>query len=78
MDECLFAVTQVGIDGGAGINVKAAAAYSNLWLLLRFTLITSLDTDERRRMAQNPHEYLIEQLQFTGDESIGSSSAKLS
>jgi hypothetical protein len=36
-----------------------------------------LDTDERRRMAQNPHEYLIEQLQFTGDESVGSSSNKI-
>ena len=29
------------------------------------------------RMAQNPHEYLIEQLQFTGDESVGSSSNKI-
>ena len=29
-----------------------------------------LDTDERRRFAQSPHEYLIEQLQFTGDESL--------
>jgi hypothetical protein len=28
-------------------------------------------------MAQNPHEYLIEQLQFTGDESVGSSSNKV-
>jgi hypothetical protein len=36
-----------------------------------------LDTDERRRMAQNPHEYLITQLQFTADESVGSSSNKL-
>ena len=36
-----------------------------------------LDTDERRKMAQNPHEYLIEQLQFTGDESVGSSSNKI-
>ena len=36
-----------------------------------------LDTDERRRMAQNPHEYLIEQLQFTGAESIASSSNKI-
>ena len=36
-----------------------------------------LDTDERRRMAQNPHEYLIQQLQFTGDESVGSSSNKI-
>jgi len=29
-----------------------------------------LDTDERRRFAQVSHEYLIEQLQFTGDESL--------
>jgi hypothetical protein len=36
-----------------------------------------LDTDERRKMAQNPHEYLIEQVQFTGDESVGSSSNKI-
>jgi hypothetical protein len=28
-------------------------------------------------MAQNPHEYLISQLQFTGDESVGSSSNKI-
>lgn len=27
------------------------------------------DTDERRRFAQVSHEYLIDQLQFTGDES---------
>jgi hypothetical protein len=31
-----------------------------------------LDTDERRRFAQVSHEYLIEQLQFTGAESEGS------
>jgi hypothetical protein len=36
-----------------------------------------LDTDERRKMATNPHEYLIEQLQYTGDESVGSSSNKI-
>lgn len=29
-----------------------------------------LDTDERRRFAQASHEYLIQQLQFTGDESV--------
>ncbi len=29
-----------------------------------------LDTDERRRFAQLTHEYLIEQLQFTGSDSI--------
>jgi hypothetical protein len=29
-----------------------------------------LDTDERRRFAQLSHEYLIEQVQFTGSESV--------
>ena len=78
MDECLFAVTQVGVDGGAGSNVKATAAYSkSLVAASLYVDYIFLDTDERRRMAQNPHEYLIEQLQFTGDESIGSSSNKI-
>ena len=36
-----------------------------------------LDTDERRRFAQVSHEYLIEQLQFTGDETVVSSSNKI-
>ena len=31
-----------------------------------------LDTDERRRFAQLSHEYLIEQLQFTGQETLKS------
>ena len=36
-----------------------------------------LDTDERRRFAQVSHEYLIEQLQFTGEESISTVSNKV-
>jgi hypothetical protein len=35
-----------------------------------------LDTEERKRFAQAQHEYLIEQLQFTGTESINSLSQK--
>lgn len=35
-----------------------------------------LDTDERRQFAQVQHEYLIEQLQFQGDESFSNSSVK--
>jgi hypothetical protein len=36
-----------------------------------------LDTDERRQFAQVQHEYLIEQLQYTGDETVtGSGSYK--
>ena len=36
-----------------------------------------LDTDERRRFAQAAHEYLIEQLQYTGDESTSQVSNKI-
>ena len=36
-----------------------------------------LDTEERRKFSQVPHEYLIEQLQFTGAESITSASNRI-
>ena len=36
-----------------------------------------LDTDERRRFAQVSHEYLIEQLQFTGEETLTGSNEKI-
>ena len=36
-----------------------------------------LDTDERRRFAQVSHEYLIEQVQHTGEESLSSSGTTL-
>lgn len=36
-----------------------------------------LDSDERRRFAQSSHEYLIEQLQYSGPESVSSASPKL-
>jgi hypothetical protein len=36
-----------------------------------------LDTDERRRFAQLSHEYLIEQLQFTGSDSITKNSTTM-
>ena len=35
-----------------------------------------LDNDERKRFAQATHEYLIEQLQFTGDESVTNTNNK--
>ena len=36
-----------------------------------------LDTDERRRFAQVSHEYLIEQVQFTGAESVEANSTNV-
>jgi hypothetical protein len=44
---------------------------SNMELWLDYVY---LDTDERRRFAKTAHEYLIEQLQYTGQESVSGSS----
>merc|ERR1711871_716796 len=68
IDECLWAVN--GLDNNSGTSMKVTTAYNqSLVAASLYVDYIFLDTDERRRMAQNPHEYLIEQLQFTGDES---------
>ena len=84
IDECLWAVTtlscqsQEGQQYAPGRPVPAAIAYNqSLVAASLYVDYVFLDTDERRRFAQNPHEYLITQLQFTGDESVGSSSNKI-
>jgi len=77
MDECLWAVKGVGGDNADNVGKHAASYQKSLVAASLYVDYVFLDTDERRRMAQNPHEYLIEQLQFTGDESIGSSSNKV-
>ena len=88
IDECLWAVTTLNCNtdpyaGSAGQfvpgrPVPATIAYNqSLVAASLYVDYVFLDTDERRRMAQNPHEYLITQLQFTGDESVGSSSNKI-
>jgi len=67
-----------GAQATAGRPVPATIAYNqSLVAASLYVDYVFLDTDERRRMAQNPHEYLITQLQFTGDESVGSSSNKI-
>ena len=87
LDECLWAVSSLGganagvagaAAAGAASIKDAAGAYNNsLVAASLYVDYIFLDTDERRKMAQNPHEYLIEQVQFTGDESVGSSSNKI-
>jgi hypothetical protein len=77
IDECLWAVSNLDATTGGG-KLKVSTAYNqSLVAASLYVDYVFLDTDERRRMAQNPHEYLIEQLQFTGDESVGSSSNKI-
>ena len=76
IDECLWAVGDLSSSNGSSARVTSAYNQSLVAASLYVDYVF-LDTDERRRMAQNPHEYLIEQLQFTGDESVGSSSNKI-
>jgi len=81
IDECLWAVGTLNCTTNGSPSTssgKVTTAYNqSLVSASLFVDYVFLDTDERRRMAQNPHEYLIEQLQFTGDESVGSSSNKI-
>merc|ERR1712100_669373 len=75
IDECLWAMTSLA---QTDVPIKVNEAYSSsLVAASLYVDYIFLDTDERKRMAQQPHEYLIEQLQFTGDESVGSSSNKI-
>jgi hypothetical protein len=62
--------TGANCAGNAG-NVPSVFPTATLWVDYIF-----LDTDERRRFAQLSHEYLIEQLQFTGSESMSTGGIK--
>jgi hypothetical protein len=75
LGECLWAVSN--ISATSGIQSVPIAYQQSLVAASLYVDYIFLDSDERRKVAQNPHEYLIEQIQFTGDESVGSSSNKL-
>jgi hypothetical protein len=75
LGECLWAVSSLAAT--TGIKSVTQAYQQSLVAASLYVDYIFLDTDERRKMAQNPHEYLFEQLQFTGDESVGSSSNKI-
>jgi hypothetical protein len=75
LGECLWAVGN--LSATSGIQSVPSAYQQSLVAASLYVDYIFLDTDERRKVAQNPHEYLIEQIQFTGDESVGSSSNKI-
>ena len=54
------------------ISLTNVMESSSLWVDYIY-----LDTDERRRFAQLSHEYLIEQLQYPGEETIAVTSNKI-
>ena len=56
-------------DDGAAVDSVPTTFTASLYVDYIY-----LDTDERRRFAQVSHEYLIEQLQFTGEETTSTTS----
>jgi hypothetical protein len=67
-ENCTYGENSQGPNRPAAQSLAAASLYVDY---------VYLDTEERRRFAQQSHEYLIEQVQFTGAESITSSSNKI-
>lgn len=77
-NECY--VTNTPLQGNCGISSNGqldsfcVPSLENASLYIDYIY---LDTDERRRFAQTSHEYLVEQLQFTGDESTVNTNVKV-
>jgi hypothetical protein len=65
VSDCLYK-TSDGTSTAADYS-SIALSNANIWVDYIY-----LDTDERRKFAQLSHEYLIEQLQFTGAENLSS------
>ena len=64
-------------DGSIDVAGATAANFPELKDISLWVDYIFLDTDERRRFAQLSHEYLIEQLQFTGTETLGTGSTRV-
>jgi len=58
------------------ISTNNTASQSPTFIASLWVDYIFLDTDERRKFAQLSHEYLIEQLQFTGKEAVTSKELK--
>lgn len=69
---CWATASAPATAAGTGFAAYGSLLAASLWVDYCY-----LDTEERRRFAQQSHEYLIEQVQFTGAESITSSSNKI-
>ena len=65
-DELIVFTPTVGVDGARAVPTVTVDSM-NAQLLVDYIY---MDTDERRRFAQVTHEYLIEQVQFSGAESV--------
>jgi len=73
LTDCYWSGTKTGSAWSTAMSTVVPGSLSSCSLWVDYCY---LDTEERRRMAQVSHEYLIEQLQFTGDESTSSGNYK--
>ena len=75
-NDCFVTTSQV-LECSSSSETRCSVCVPSLDQASLFVDYIYLDTDERRRFAQVSHEYLIEQLQFTGDESVTSTNVKV-
>lgn len=66
-----------GTPGSSGTVSSQAARLPNLKDMAMYMDYVYLDVDERRRFAQESHEYLIDQVQYTGQQTITTASGRL-
>jgi hypothetical protein len=69
-----FAKLDKCLQGGSASRSKLDSTDLEAELYVDFVYI---DTEERKRFAQSSHEYLIQQVQFTGDEIVRSSKSNV-
>jgi len=76
-NECYVSTAGDSVCSGNSQSNLSGVCVPSLEYAALFIDYIYLDTDERRRMAQASHEYLIDQLQFTGDESTVNTNVKV-
>lgn len=74
--ECLWAVTSLSPSSGA--STAARNAYNQSLVAASLYIdYTFCEVEERKFFVGTPHEYLFDQLQFSGDLTVGVASARL-
>jgi hypothetical protein len=76
-NECYVSNSAQGTCSSGNVGGLESFCVPSLEYAALFIDYIYLDTDERRQMAQSSHEYLIDQLQFTGDESTVNTNVKV-
>ena len=67
LEECIITSNFTNAASSLGLRMDAASLFVDY---------VYLESEERKKFAQNAHEYLIEQVQFTGEESVSINSNK--